>query len=184
MNDEISSKDQLILDNLGLIHFVMNKMELYGDRESYYDAGLIGLIKAANEFDPDKGFKFSSYATTAIRNNILIEMRERNSNKRKANYNTVSLETVVGDSDKKDLTLGDLIADDFDMEEHMIKKELLEAVFKAISTLNDDEKLLIKYYIFDEMNQGEIAKKLGMTQGWICRKINRILRKIRVRVKY
>lgn len=176
-------KEQLILDNLNLIYFIMNKMELYKNKEDYYYAGLIGLINAANSYDPDKGMKFSTLATVCIRNQILIEIRERNSNKRKANFNTISLETVVGHSDKNDLTLGDLIPDAFNMEEHVENKELLNNVIEIINELTEDEKILIKYYILDEMTQADIAKKLGMCQGHISRKINKILTKIRVRVE-
>ena len=134
------------------------------------------------DYDPGKGVKFSSLATVYIRNRILTEIKEMNTDKRKANYNTVSLDKGV--KHDSDLTIGDLVDDKFNMEKHMIKKEEMEAVFKAIDTLDNNEKKLLKYYIFDEMTYAEIAKKLGMNAGWIYEKIKRILRKLKVRVKY
>jgi DNA-directed RNA polymerase specialized sigma subunit len=48
------NKDELILNNTNLIYRVLQKMNLYDQREYYYEIGLLGLIKAAYNFDSSK----------------------------------------------------------------------------------------------------------------------------------
>lgn len=57
----------LITDNLGLVHSCANRFKGRGtEYEDLFQAGCVGLIKAAAGFDPEKGFRFSTYAVPAI----------------------------------------------------------------------------------------------------------------------
>lgn len=44
--------------------------------EDFVGAGMLGLIKAVDQFDPDRGLKFESYAITLIRGAILESLRD------------------------------------------------------------------------------------------------------------
>lgn len=46
--------EDLILNNEKLIYMVLKQMHLYDNRDHYYDIGMIGLVKAANNFNPNK----------------------------------------------------------------------------------------------------------------------------------
>ena len=48
------------------------------DVENLESAGTLGLVEAANNFDPERGIKFETYAFTRIRGAVLDELR-RNS---------------------------------------------------------------------------------------------------------
>lgn len=62
-----SENDALITENIGLVHSCANRFKGRGvEYEDLFQAGCVGLIKAAAGFDPDKGFKFSTYAVPAI----------------------------------------------------------------------------------------------------------------------
>lgn len=62
-----SSNASLITENFGLVHVCANRFKGRGvEYEDLFQAGCVGLIKAASGFDPDKGFKFSTYAVPAI----------------------------------------------------------------------------------------------------------------------
>ena len=68
-----AEKDKLITDNLKLAGFLAHQYSKsnaipYND---LYQEGCIGLIKAAQKFDPEKGFKFSTYAVWWVRQAIL-----------------------------------------------------------------------------------------------------------------
>ncbi len=61
------SRDELISKNLGLVHSCANRFRGRGiEYDDLYSAGCLGLVKAANGFNPDLGFQFSTYAVPAI----------------------------------------------------------------------------------------------------------------------
>lgn len=62
-----SQRDELIENNLGLVHSCANKFRGRGvEYDDLYQAGCVGLIKAADGFDRDRGFAFSTYAVPVI----------------------------------------------------------------------------------------------------------------------
>lgn len=63
--------EALIVENLGLVHQVANRYRCRGlDREDVVGEGVVGLMRAAEKFDPSRGFKFSTLAVPAIRHAI------------------------------------------------------------------------------------------------------------------
>ncbi|MBQ9945141.1 MAG: sigma-70 family RNA polymerase sigma factor [Clostridia bacterium] len=63
----MSLNNTLVTENIGLVHSCANRFKGRGvEYEDLFQAGCVGLIKAAAGFDPDKGFKFSTYAVPAI----------------------------------------------------------------------------------------------------------------------
>jgi len=73
-------RNRLVLANLGLVHRVaaaqQGKVELsYDDLVS---VGSIGLIKAIDSFEPQRGLALSSYAVPFIRGAMQHEERDRN----------------------------------------------------------------------------------------------------------
>ena len=66
------SRDEFICENLGLVHTCARRFAARGiEYDDLYQAGCVGLIKAADGFDPDRGLCFSTYAVPLI----LGEMR-------------------------------------------------------------------------------------------------------------
>jgi RNA polymerase sigma factor for flagellar operon FliA len=77
-----NARDNLIVENLGYVRAVLAKtiVELpqHIDRENLEAAGVLGLVEAADHFDPTRGVEFKSFAYLRIRGAILDELR-RNS---------------------------------------------------------------------------------------------------------
>jgi RNA polymerase sigma factor for flagellar operon FliA len=72
-------RDQLILAYEDLVRYAANKVSSnlpntveYDDLVSY---GMFGLIDAIEKFEPERGFKFETYAMTRIKGSILDEIR-------------------------------------------------------------------------------------------------------------
>lgn len=64
---EKTERDALINDNMGLVYSCANRFKSMGaEYEDLVQCGCVGLIKAADGFDPSLGFKFSTYAVPAI----------------------------------------------------------------------------------------------------------------------
>ena len=64
-------RNELLVKNSGLVHFVVkkffNRPEYMECKPDLIQEGQMGLFEAIDNFDPDKGFMFSTYATWWIR---------------------------------------------------------------------------------------------------------------------
>ena len=74
---EKTDRDTLINDNMGLVYSCANRFKNMGaEYEDLVQCGCVGLIKAADGFDPTLGFKFSTYAVPAILGEIKRVFRD------------------------------------------------------------------------------------------------------------
>ena len=63
----MENREKLIEENLGLVHACANKFRGRGtEYDDLFQAGCVGLVKAADGFDPSRGFAFSTYAVPVI----------------------------------------------------------------------------------------------------------------------
>lgn len=61
----------MIEENIGLVHSIAKRFTGRGvDYEDLFQTGCIGLIKAVDNFDESKGFRFSTYAVPVIMGEI------------------------------------------------------------------------------------------------------------------
>ena len=62
-----NGRENLIEDNFGLVHACANKFRGRGvEYDDLFQAGCVGLVKAADNFDASRGFAFSTYAVPVI----------------------------------------------------------------------------------------------------------------------
>lgn len=77
-----SRRDGLILDHLEMVRHVVGKLVAQlpagVDVENLESAGVLGLVEAANNFDPTRGIQFKTFAYVRVRGAVLDELR-RNS---------------------------------------------------------------------------------------------------------
>lgn len=58
---------EIINDNLGLVHSCAKRFRGRGiEYDDLFQAGCVGLVKAADNFDPTLGYRFSTYAVPVI----------------------------------------------------------------------------------------------------------------------
>ena len=74
--------ESLVEENYGLIFYVIKTFLKSGaiERRDYDDAiwyATDGLLKAAQSFDASRGFSFSTYACTSIRNSVISLIRDK-----------------------------------------------------------------------------------------------------------
>ncbi|QDU70000.1 sigma-70 family RNA polymerase sigma factor [Engelhardtia mirabilis] len=74
------AREALILEHLPLLHHIVGRLavELPAriDRDDLLGYGMLGLIAAADGFDPGRGLQFSTYAFPRIRGAIIDELRK------------------------------------------------------------------------------------------------------------
>ncbi|HLV31814.1 MAG TPA: FliA/WhiG family RNA polymerase sigma factor [Chitinispirillaceae bacterium] len=77
--DSKIAKDKLLVEYAYLVKYITNRLILNlpssVDRNDIISSGIMGLIKAVETFDLDRGFKFETYAGHKIRGAILDELR-------------------------------------------------------------------------------------------------------------
>lgn len=64
---ELENRNKRVEKNIGLVHACANRFKGRGvEYDDLFQAGCVGLIKAADNFDETRGFSFSTYAVPVI----------------------------------------------------------------------------------------------------------------------
>lgn len=163
------AKEQVVLNNTGMVGLILKSLNLNPLDDDLYSIGLIGVVKAVNTFNSDKGFAFSAYATQIIRNEILATFRK------KRIIPLFSLDEPYQLENGDLVNLSETIADSRQFEEEAIADMQMEQIF---SNLSDREKKIISLSM-DEKKQSEIADILGISQSYVSRIIKSIHKKWR-----
>ena len=80
-NGDKEARDTLIVNNYGLVITMVKKFNREKfDHEVLKQEGLIGLIKAVDTYDIERGSRFSTYACLLIKGEILRYIRDRDEN--------------------------------------------------------------------------------------------------------
>jgi len=73
------AKDKLLVEYAHLVKYITQRLAVNlppsVDRDDLFGSGIMGLIKAVETFEPERGFKFETYAGHKIRGAILDELR-------------------------------------------------------------------------------------------------------------
>ena len=107
-------KTELIERNMGLVFFIAQKYFDVGiEGDEAISAGLLGLVKAANSFDPARKIKFSTYAVPMIIGEIRRYLRDNNSIRvsrslRDTAYKAIHAKEVLSKNSFKEPTLQEI----------------------------------------------------------------------------
>ena len=175
-----AARQQLILHNLRLVsHIVRKYYATAPNSEDLISIGTIGLIKAIDTFDVDKGARFATYAGRCLQNEILMYFRAQ-----KKSQGEVSIdETIDVDKDGNPLTYMDILyTEDRIAEELFTKISSTKAISFIMRELDERErKIMICRYGLDgktPMTQREIAAKMGISRSYVSRIEKAALEKI------
>ncbi len=176
-----SARNELIEHNLRLVsHIIKKYYDNYDEQEDLISIGTIGLIKAIDSFNADKGARLATYAARCIENELLMHYRSR---KKDANVISVN-EPIDTDSEGNPLTLIDIISTDDTICEDIDLKNKTKKLYEIIESIEDkrDKQIIIKRYgLYEqkEMTQNEIAKEMGISRSYVSRIEKRIISQLR-----
>src|SRR5258708_39374354 len=74
-----AEEEELVQRHLSLVRTVVGRLAMnlpaHVDMEDLYSSGLVGLLNAVRNFDPNGGSSFASYARVRIRGEVFDELR-------------------------------------------------------------------------------------------------------------
>lgn len=163
------AKEQVVLNNVGMVGIVLKSLNLNPLDEDLFATGLVGVVKAVNTFNPDKGVKFTTYVTPIIQNEILMTFRK------KRIIPAFSLDEPCDSGNGESVDFSEMIADNRRFEEEVIAD--IQAG-EIILCLNEREKEIISLRM-DGKKQKEIAKICVISQSYASRIIKSVYKKWR-----
>lgn len=184
-NGDKSARDKLIEHNLRLVAYIVNKHYSDSrDTEDLISIGTIGLIRAAETFDPAKDTNFSTYAGTCIQNQIKMHFRK---NKRRST-DVYMNDPIDTDKNGNEITLADIFSDGSCIDDEVDLKIDREKLYSYVNTVLDDRErdIIIKRYgltvngkASKPLAQREVADKLGISRSYVSRIEKRAIDKLK-----
>ena len=176
------AREILINRNMRLVAHVIKKYQSPDyEMEDLLSVGTIGLIKAVNTFDPNKGSRLATYAAKCVENEILMLFRAGKKFSRE-----VSIYDPIGtDKDGETVSLLDILeAEGKEALEQVILKQDIRMLYEAYEqNLKDTEKTVIRmrYGLFGsrEHTQREIADAMGISRSYVSRIEKRAIEKLK-----
>ncbi|HPU00466.1 MAG: RNA polymerase sporulation sigma factor SigK [Firmicutes bacterium] len=176
---DLEARQKLIVHNLRLVAHVIKKFEHTGeDKEDLISIGTIGLIKAVNTFNQQRGTRLATYAARCIENEILMFLRATSKRKQE-----ISLQEPIGvDKEGNEITLMEVISSDDTIFEKVELNLLQEKLAKMLQKLKNREKkvLTMRFGLHEgrRLTQKQIAAMLGISRSYVSRIEKRVLQKL------
>lgn len=176
------ARDVLIERNLRLVaHIVKKYTSTDKEIDDLISIGTIGLIKAIDTFDIDKGIRLATYASRCIDNELLMMLR---SGKKQAKE-VYLYEPIGSDREGNEINLLDIIEcmDDDIVETTWIESNIkkLYELINQVLTEREKEIIYLRYGLgnTEEVTQREIATKLNISRSYVSRIEKKAIKKLK-----
>lgn len=177
----LEARNILVEYNLRLVAHIAKKYNNFErDMEDLLSIGTIGLIKAINTYDAQKGNRLVTYASRCIENEILMMLRQE----RKHSKEFSLYEPIGTDKEGNEISLLDIIEyEEKDTLEQVILEENTRHLIATIQSELDNrelEVLTLRYGLFNQspLTQREIAEKLAISRSYVSRIEKKALSKL------
>ena len=158
-------RDALITEHLNLVHWAAHKLRKRHssvrrmEYEEVVSLGMVGLVMASKKFDPQRGFRFSTYAVRAI-----YQHMERGAMK----------------NSRKNPTLLPLkecaLADPRQPRDRLMQREEVE---RCLKLLRKSDARLVRWKFLRGKSLREIGDHLGVSDQTICVRLSKAMRRLR-----
>ena len=170
-NGDIGARDKLISSNLKFVARIAKQYQ--GRGLSYADLiaeGNIGLIKALDKFDGERGYKIISYSVWWIRQTILEALAKRNT----SNDEDLPLDYEKqpdADDEQDEILDENFVNDGLERTQQLERDEIIRVLMEY---LNQREKNIItKYYGLDG-GKPKTLEEIGLEYGLTKERIRQI----------
>lgn len=180
----MTERDKLITQNMGYVVTLARQYQSdILSTDDLVSEGSIGLMKAADKYDPTRGKPFVTFAAPYIRHSIEtairrlaagMEVRSTDESLPVGSHNNYTLLNVLED---KDAAMADAIT-----EENTLTEDLI----RAMDILDERERQILNLYYgngYERQTMAEIAEVMGLKRERVRQVRNQALRKLKKRKK-
>lgn len=184
-NGDMHARDILIERNLRLVaHIVKKYMNSGKETDEMISVGIVGLVKAVNTYNFEKGSRLATYAARCIDNELLMLMRGDRKLSRE-----VSLYDPIGtDKEGNEITLLSILEhEEEDIIDQLDKKQSLRKLSKILSKVLTPREYFVvirRYGLYGhhETTQRELAEQLNISRSYVSRIEKKALEKLRLQL--
>jgi RNA polymerase sigma-B factor len=153
-------RERAIEEHLSLVRAIARRYAGRGEPiDELVQAGCVGLIKAVDRYDPDRGPALAAYAAPAIEGEIRHHLRTHDRHAgREAGPALDAIEAGSGQEARSEARL--LLAGGW-------------------ATLSERERRLLELRYFGDLTQAQIAQELGLSQAQVSRLLRATLDRLR-----
>lgn len=176
------------------------KLPRHYDVEDLVSDGIMGLMAAADRFDPERGVKFETFATYYIKGAILDNLPKlptipKNQRQQVEDANSeeamqssltqlaysyiLSLDAPSGSDGDESFSLLNQLGSSDTIQNEMELEDLQQTLRLTIEQLPVQERTTLRYYYFHNMSFNEIGQKLGLSESWVSRIHRRALEQLK-----
>lgn len=132
------------------------------DKDDFYSLANEVFVDVLRRYDGTQSF--DGFLYSCLSNKIKTEITRRHREKRKADKMSISIDTPIGE--ESNLTIGDMIADNCDIEKHFIEEReeiYSQKMLQYLDKLSMQQKAVLKLSIAGYL-PNEIREKLHISE--------------------
>lgn len=179
---DLEARNILVEYNLRLVAHIVKKYNNFErDTDDLISIGTIGLIKAINTYDMEKGNRLVTYASRCIENELLMMLRQE----RKCSKEFSLYEPIGTDKEGNEISFLDIVEyESTDITEHLELEEDIRQLYRSIQLCLEPRELKVltlRYGLFHTppLTQREVAAKLNISRSYVSRIEKKALSKLR-----
>lgn len=195
------AKNALVKANLRFVIKIANKYKGFGlDIDDLINEGNLGLLRAAEKFDPNNGTKFTTYAVWWIREAIQKAIRETSTGvkfpakkfteMKSDEWKIASLDKTIENSEDDSASLLSFQKDNKEKspEKAFVQMQMIKEISEAVNQLKEKEQQIIKlrYGLTGKnpMSLSEIGNEMGFSKERIRQIENKALCELKEILQY
>ena len=172
-NGDNKAKEQILLENSGLIWSVVKRFHGRTEPEDLYQIGAIGLLKCIDKFDISYEVKFSTYAVPMIMGEIRRFLRDDGTIKvsrllKELAYHAKKIQDNVLKQENRDISIKELSVElDVTMEELILAMEAARDVqsIDISEDYNSENKPHRIHQIYDGSENEKIFERIALKEA-------------------
>lgn len=177
----VDFNDELIQQYKYLLLKIISKWRrslLDYDFDDLFSECLFVMYQCTQTYDDTKGKSFMSYLHDALNYRFLRLYRDANMQKRKGNYEKLSLDGLLS---QDVFNLHSQVSEDGVRDKH---RALLRDVLEYVQENHAGGSHYFNAYFLDDLTQAEVAKKFGVSSQYVNARLKRIREDVRQYFNY